>query len=372
MGRSAYKNKRRRKSIKNSSDSFHDSFYYPIYTGWVANITPIFESASAAICYQISRYKRDLLDHNTAVQPAWFDCVGSIHPDDFKGIESYVFQTNSTIEESYFENINFYKIKECHHARSTLVRITNQTFVSCLNTMKEYTDYQSSSTSIYKQGSFCVEEHNVKSIDINFDRNGISQKRDPNNNNLITLSLSGKKLLSDPNIRSVEHIMKKLINVSKSYKGDKLVVSFGAGSGLTELSSEILCLCVDTNRRSVFTGLCQVKGKKASNLTVFAVMNFSENMDQLLLGIKKAIPNLTIRVLLQHPSPSIVELNQNNMKQLFSSLRMTMESVHIKDVTFVYDYCNDRNTLSRESILELFNNKVERDRYSATEENGLL
>ena len=60
------------------------------------------------------------------------------------------------------------------------------------------------------------------------------------------------------------------------------------------------------------------------------------------------------------------------MKQLFSSLRMTMESGHIKDVTFVYDYCNDRNTLSRESILVLLNNKEEQcDRYSVTEEKQI-
>ena len=168
-------------AIHSSLDSVRESFYYPIYSGWVAKNIPIFESALAAMCYQISRYKRDLLDHNTIEQPAWLHCVGSIHPDDFDAIESFVFLTTSTIEENYFEHVNFYKIKDKQQARSKLVMLADQTFVSCLTTMKEYADYQSSSTSIYKPGSFCVEEHNIKSIINKFDKHNISPKRDPNN-----------------------------------------------------------------------------------------------------------------------------------------------------------------------------------------------
>ena len=150
------------------------------------------------MCYQLSRYKRDLLDHNTIEQPAWLHCVGSIYPDNFDAIESSDLQTTSSIEEYYFEHDNFYKIKDTPQPRLKLMRLADQTYASCLITMKEYADYQSSSTSIYKAGSFCVEEQNKKSIHYKFDMNGISQKRDPDTK-LISLTIGGKKLLSDQN-----------------------------------------------------------------------------------------------------------------------------------------------------------------------------
>ena len=97
------------------------------------------------------------------------------------------------------------------------------------------------------------------------------------------------------------NIIQKLKRKRKEYSGDELVVSFGAGSGTTEMLLEVLCLCIDVDRRSVFTGLSQVKGTAISNLTVFAVMDFFKNMEQLLTEVKTAFPDLIIRVLVQHP-----------------------------------------------------------------------
>ena len=97
MGRS---NKRRKTCMSVSSGC-----YYPIYTGWVSKTTPIFTTPSAAVCYQLVQYKRDLLVHNTIKPPPWVDCVGSIHPYDFKNIESHVFTSHSKVEMEYFENI---------------------------------------------------------------------------------------------------------------------------------------------------------------------------------------------------------------------------------------------------------------------------
>jgi len=238
--------------------------------------------------------------------------------------------------------------------------------------MKEYTDYQSSSTSTYQAGSFCVEEQNKKSIQYKFDNNGISQKRDPDTK-LISLTIVGKKMLSDPKIFTVGNIIQKLKQKRKVYQGDELVISFGAGSGTTEMSSEVLCLCIDSDRRSVFTGLSQVKEQATSNLTVFAVMDFSKNMKQLLTEVKTAFPDLILRVLVQHPSPSPDALNQSNLKQLFSCLQKTMESGIVFDTTFIYDYdvSRDRNTWSRQSILAIFNSTLDflnSNNYSVAEE----
>ena len=213
-------------------------YYYPIYKGWATTVTPIFETASTAICFQISQYKRDLREHNTIKTPVWLDVIGSIDPSDFANIISHKFQSTSLIENSYFDQVRFFQVKRDSYLKSRLVRINSQTFLCCKNTMKDNTDYLSSSSSIYKAGSFCVIEHNMKSISYCFDSTGISQKRDTNN--LILTVSSSENILANSDIRCNEYIISKLMKAGKGYKGKHLVVSLGAGSGITEISSKVL------------------------------------------------------------------------------------------------------------------------------------
>ena len=139
-------------------------YYYPIYKGWATTVTPIFETASAAICFQISQFKRDLREYNTIQTPVWLDVIGSIDPSDFDNIISHKFHSTSLIETFYFDQVRFYQVKKSSYLKSRLVRIQPQTFSFCKSTMKDNTDYLSSSSSIYKAGSFCVIEHSMKSI----------------------------------------------------------------------------------------------------------------------------------------------------------------------------------------------------------------
>ena len=153
MGRS---NKRRKTSLSVSC-----GYYYPIYTGWVSKPTPIFTTPSAALCYQLVQYLRDLLAHNTIKPPPWVDCVALIHQSDFENIISDVFHSPSKIENAYFKNVKFFRVKDTACLKSRLVRVVPQTFIYCRNTLKDNTDYHSSSTSIYKPGSFCIEENEI-------------------------------------------------------------------------------------------------------------------------------------------------------------------------------------------------------------------
>ena len=131
MGRS---NKRRKTTM-----SISCGYYYPIYTGWVSKITPCFTTPSAAICYQLVQYKRDLSLHNSIKKPPWLDCVGSIHPSNFENIEYSVFHTHSKIEHAYFENVKFFRIKDNSYIESLLVRVVSQTFIAWENTLKDNT-----------------------------------------------------------------------------------------------------------------------------------------------------------------------------------------------------------------------------------------
>ena len=109
----------------------------------------------------------------------------------------------------------------------------------------------------------------------------------------------------------------------------------------------------------------------SSNLTLFALIDFSENIEELLKKIKKKLPNKTIRVLMQHPNPSLDEKNQYNMSCLFVSLKMCLELCIILDITFVYDFSHKRNTWSISKLLTLFMNNIDEksvSQYSVGEE----
>ena len=84
--------------------------------------------------------------------------------------------------------------------------------------------------------------------------------------------------------------MKKLHDLEHEYKGNELIFLLGAGSSVTEIASNNF-LCLDISKRSLFTGLTQEKGTMSSNLTLFALIDFQENIEELLKKIKKKLPN---------------------------------------------------------------------------------
>ena len=76
-----------------------------------------------------------------------------------------------------------------------------------------------------------------------FDSTGISQKRD--NSNMIVTVASSENIVIRPNIQSANYILYKLLKTSIGYSGKNVVVSFGAGSGISEIAANILVLCLD-------------------------------------------------------------------------------------------------------------------------------
>lgn len=75
--------------------------------------------------------------------------------------------------------------------------------------------------------------------------------------------------------------------------------------------------------------------------------------------------------MIQHPNPSIDVNNQNNMKCLFSSLRMSFKIGIIHIITLDYDFCHNHNTWCKNQLLALFRHNVEHlhiDNYRVTDE----
>ena len=312
------------------------------------------------------QYKRDLFEHNAIQIPSWLNFVGSIHQSDFHKIESYLFHSTSNIERSYFIDVKFFKLKANVKVKSCLVQIVPQTFLSCKNTFKDNTDYHSSSNSIYKPDSFCIQEGSLQLISYSADTKGISQKRDMNN--LISISLNAKNALCDTKYDTVQSILKRVVNFNKVYSDKEIIVSVGAGSGITELSSSKLTLCLDKNKRSIFTGLSQVKNGQSKNTTIFAHFDYSKQIAELLQSIKEAYPAKLIRLLLQHPNPSIEEANRSALSLLFKSVIISLKQGVLHDVTFVYDSSTSRFNWSKSDILSLFMSNTNSSNYNVTNE----
>ena len=188
---------------------------------------------------------------------------------------------------------------------------------------------------------------------------------------MIAIISSAKNLLGNMKIRSVEFIVQQLTNVAKCYNGNEMIVSIGTGSGTTELLSQRLCLCINIDKRSFFAGLNQVNGRISINrTTILALLDYSEDIEQLLQAIKIAIPKKTIRVLIQRLSPSIDDKNRCNIKCLFSLIRTSIEIGIIHYITFVYDFSHKRNTWCKTKLLSLFMHNIEQtftDNYVVTE-----
>ena len=92
------------------------------------------------------------------------------------------------------------------------------------------------------------------------------------------------------------------------------------------------------------------------------------NMEELLEEIKIAMPDKTIRVLLQHTNPSQDEQNISKLKLLFYALRISLMKGILHDVTFVYDLADNCNTWNRTKLLNLLMPKGELSHYEVTED----
>lgn len=135
--------------------------YYPILEGWTnRGYRPIFNSPSAALCYQLSRYMKDSLCYSPHL-PSWLYCVGGITVSDSdlaKG--SILSPTNpSQIEKDYFCGIKVYKLTSGVTSIDTvLLQATSELFTECMSTFQSFPDYQSSSRSIYNDKMSCIDK----------------------------------------------------------------------------------------------------------------------------------------------------------------------------------------------------------------------
>lgn len=158
--------------------------------------------------------------------------------------------------------------------------------------------------------------------------------------------------MSHPILYLYQEISDTIARAHKNSKKDhdSIIISLGCGTGATELSSTKLCLCLDSNRRSLFAGVLNLRSLKGTEM-VFAYFDYGTELYQLLKSIATKT-DARLQVLFQHPSPSpatkrsISSAGYNCAKAMLDGL--------IFRVDLVFDYEPTKNTWNAKSLLDTF------------------
>ena len=152
-------------------------YYYPIYCGWNCKKTPLFNTASEALCFQLVQIFRDSIIYLRSI-PDVFKYVGVclVLSNQKHGLSRRKYVSRSSIEMEYFKQTDFLvwdNNKKWYH-KSVVMFCGEELFSLCRNTLKQHPDFQCSSYSIFgavpsccvKLGdltgnSKCVYPHNV-------------------------------------------------------------------------------------------------------------------------------------------------------------------------------------------------------------------
>ena len=340
MGR---KHKRRKINITSNKEKEFTEYYYPIYRGWSYKTTPIFEDVLSALCFQISRYKRDLLPHHFYQKPKWINRIGSIREYGKKKLSHLEIPFKSEIEKEYFKNIPTYTIPPHHRVSSVMMMINESCFDRCMETMKTLPDYYASSCSIYKPNCHCLKDSDgITHCTISKDNSAVSCKRD--NNNMIFVSQSSYNIAMNLPKQNSNCIIGTLEEYTSHEKNDLLVISLGSGAASIEIQSDILTLCLEIDRKAIYTGLMLLKETDKASRSIFAFFDYSKGLTELVHGLKVSLKYKSIRILLSHPNPSLDNINLERLKVLFAAIQTLLHLNMIDDMVVIYDNEEQRKT----------------------------
>lgn len=123
-------------------------------------------------------------------------------------------------------------------------------------------------------------------------------------------------------------------NLSRS---SEMVLSLGSGSGANEMTSSILCLCLEKSKQCVFSGAVNLKSlsKENKNGLYHAYFDFTSKVGvyEICEVLKLRYPHLKLRILFQHPNPS----DEVVYSIVGSKCIKALMNGFVSDIHFVYD-----------------------------------
>jgi hypothetical protein len=136
----------------------------------------------------------------------------------------------------------------------------------------------------------------------------------------------------------------------------RIIVSPCAGRCETESLSNDLVLCLDIDRRALYSGRLVGKVMKQTNIIRF-YFDMSNGLLQLLTRLKNKI-GAPVVVLFQHPSPSMLEKSRTAIANAGSDCIKALQQSLIVSVHFVFDYRKDKKCWSKELLYSAFTNNL--------------
>ena len=177
--------------------------------------------------------------------------------------------------------VSFYHLKSNHSQKTEIIIISQTEFHNCLHTFKSHPDYQSSSNSIYLckcLSSSTKDWSKVSNLDY------IPRPID-SSTQLISIGPSLQHNLLN-NSFSIEMICSQMRALSQKSSSSNIIVSVCCGTAATEINSSETCLCLDIDRRSLFSACINMYQKKTKSI-LLSFFDYSKGLYLLLSELKK-------------------------------------------------------------------------------------
>lgn len=134
----------------------------------------------------------------------------------------------------------------------------------------------------------------------------------------------------------------------------QIIVSVGCGRAQMEMYSSDLHICLDKDKRALFCAKFATKYlfKKKSNL-ILQHYDMNDGLSALLSSVHIWLPWLELKVIFQHPSPSIDPRYRNALtRQISECMSLCAEDI-VASVHFVYDWHRDRNCWKKNELQKI-------------------
>ena len=120
-------------------------------------------------------------------------------------------------------------------------------------------------------------------------------------------------------------------------KSTRIVVSVCSGRSGTEMQGDDLCICLDTDKKSLFASVVASKylySKK--NNVIFHHHNMKENLAKLFHSLHE-LTKIPVTVLFQHPNPSKDSISTKSIALACKDCVEALHSATVDSVHFTYD-----------------------------------
>jgi hypothetical protein len=312
------------------------NLYYPLYSGWSFPPMPYFFLTPGEACsWALSRFKRDGLSNiwGKDVYPEFIQFVGVIATEasSFQECTKTV-DLSSKIEEEFFRGWKFFRLLKTNNSTKSYERIDPTEFGKLsADLFRSRIDFQFSTISVYRKGFTASRSITKTSYEVN-DQLQVMQETSPDH--IIRLEVICRHM-NDHTLDCVEATVCFLSRYNSLSEFNRIVVSVCAGMAETELHSNEMCICLDVDKRFLFSAnfaqtlLCP----KEYNRLICHRHDMSNGLYSLISQLRDRTA-LPLVILFQHPSPTMKPHKLSiASRDCFRALSdNVLESVH-----YVYD-----------------------------------